>query len=76
MNASQNTGDDTPTSEMNRALWSTQLSRHTAATIPKGTPIAIDSTKAIVPSSTVAGADCAMSASTGRPVLIEIPRSP
>ena len=66
MKASQKVGAETPISESSRATWSIQLSRRTAASTPSGTPTTTASTKATVESSIVAGAYCAMSASTGR----------
>ena len=56
MKASQKVGAETPISATNRATWSTQLSRFTAATTPSGSPTARDSRKAMVASSSVAGA--------------------
>ena len=75
-NASQNVGADTPTSEMLRARWSTQVSRFIAARTPSGRPTSSESRNAMVESSTVAGAYCAISSSTGRCDPIEMPRSP
>ncbi len=75
-NASQNVGAETPTSEMVRARWSIQLSRFIAASTPSGRPTSSASRNAIVDSSTVAGAYCAISSSTGRCEPIETPRSP
>ena len=76
MNASQKVGADTPISETARARWSTQESRFIAATTPSGRPTTSDSRNATVESSTVAGAYCAMSSSTGRCEEMEMPRSP
>jgi hypothetical protein len=55
MIASQKTGRARPEMEMNRAMWSGTLLRRTEETIPRGIPINVDMTKAMAPSSMVAG---------------------
>ena len=76
MKASQKVGEETPISDTMRARWSIQLSRRTAATMPSGMPVTRASRKLMVASSSVAGANCAMSCNTGRWDEIEMPRSP
>jgi hypothetical protein len=76
MIASQNTGKARPEIEMNRARWSGSLSRRTEERIPRGIPISVDMTKAIAPSSMVAGRYLFRSSLTARRVVNEVPKSP
>ena len=76
MIASQKTGKASPEIEMNRAKWSGSLSRRTEERIPSGIPINVDMTKAMAPSSTVAGKYRLRSSLTGRLVVNEVPKSP
>ena len=66
MIASQKTGRASPEMEMNRAKWSGSLSRRTEERIPNGTPTSVDMTKAMAPSSIVAGRNRFRSSLTGR----------
>ena len=76
MIASQKTGRARPEMEMNRAMWSGSLSRRTDERIPNGIPISVDMTKAMAPSSMVAGRYRFRSSLTGRLVVNDVPKSP
>src|SRR6218665_2663715 len=67
---------ETPATEMVRTKWSMGRSRQTAETTPSGTPMAMENSSAAITSSSVAGKNARISSATGRPVRIEVPRSP
>ena len=74
--ANQKLGRDTPLTDMVRRIWSMGLLRNTAETTPKTIPSTMAKIMAKMDSSKVAGKYWRRSASTGRPVRMEVPRSP
>ena len=59
-----------------RTTWSGHCPWRTAASTPMGMPRNTPSTVAMVASSIVAGKNLMRSSSTGRAVMIDVPRSP